>query len=160
MSLLVSEVESSDERVRVIAEVEGVIEKDDPRADDLFSGATALPLDPCAASWIGEASKPERNRRPEIERCRCGVRETHNSLVAAPPGLAHSIDVRRVGSLAHRSELVRFGVEPDVAPADEDRELGPVDQSAAAPPKERASGRIHPDPHQRSVIRQKDAYIG
>src|SRR5438045_9702115 len=109
MSLLRARVEADNGRVRLVAKVEGVIEKDDPRADNVFSGSAALPLDPCAASWIGDACKPERSRRPEIERCRCGVRETHNPLVAAPPGLAHSIDVRRVGSPAHRSERIRFG---------------------------------------------------
>src|SRR6266480_3674107 len=120
LSLLVSLVESRDERVRLIGEVERVIEKDCPAANDLADRSTAFALEPLASSRISR--DPERQER-EIERSGCGVRETHNSLVAAPSGLPQTLDICAERSWAKRRELVRFRIEPDVASADEDRDL-------------------------------------
>src|SRR5882672_4395791 len=44
LSLLVSEVESSDERVRLIGEIERVIEQDRPPAKDVLHRSTAFAL--------------------------------------------------------------------------------------------------------------------
>src|SRR5436190_23644226 len=90
LSLLVSLVESRDELVRLIGEVERVIEKDGPAAKDLADRSIAFALEPLASR--GSSRHPKHHRR-EIKRDGRGVRETHTSLVAAPPGIAHSLDV-------------------------------------------------------------------
>jgi len=81
------------ERVGVIGTVERVMKKNDPRANHVFGRATALALDPLASRGVTNACEPERNDRCEVERGRGGVREAHNSLVAAPYGHAQSVDL-------------------------------------------------------------------
>ena len=78
-------VDSSDERVPLIGEIERVIEKDGPATNDLVDRSTAFPLEPLASRR--RSRYPEHPRR-EIERCRCGVRETHMSLAQASPPLS------------------------------------------------------------------------
>src|SRR6185503_12213110 len=99
--------------VRLVGEIEGVIEKESPAADDLACLATALALDPLAPPGHADARDPERQHRREVKRRRCGVREAHNSLVAAPSRLMQAIDVRCERTLAQRAELAWVGIEPD-----------------------------------------------
>src|SRR6267378_1612953 len=120
-----SRAEAVGERVALVRESEHVVEEERPTADDLDGVAATFALEPLATRGIGDAPEPERKRRHHVERGRRGVRETHNTIVAAPSGLAQSVDIRRKGTRAHRRELVWFGVEPDVASTDEDREVLP-----------------------------------
>ena len=86
-------ISGGSERVGVVGEIESVIEEDDPCANDLFRSATALLLDPFAASWVSDACEQKRNDRCDIERGGSRVRETHNSLVASLSALLQSFGV-------------------------------------------------------------------
>jgi hypothetical protein len=80
--------ESFGEHVRLVGEIEGVIEEKSPTMNHLAHVPTTFALDPLTARGVGDAREPERKDRREIERGRRGVRESPNALFASPPGIA------------------------------------------------------------------------